>query len=516
MGKLNWVPKVCAIVVLWTATAAALSSQTPQVSSRVTTVTFTTLFSFDYTDGSDPVGELVQAANGNLYGTTLFGGPNECEGGGCGTIFNVTTSGTLTTLHSFNGTDGQFPESAMVQDTDGEFYGTTLGGGLYSLDCYNGQGCGTVFTISAGGTLVTLYEFCALRNCPDGAYPGTGLVKGIDGNFYGTTGGGGTRNVGTVFQITPSGTLTTLHRFDVTDGSNPNALVQGADGNFYGTTFYGGANHGGTVFEISPTGVLTSLYSFCSQIIKGICTDGAGPVAGLTLGSDGNFYGTTEFGGANGAGYGTVFSITPSGTLTSLYSFCHEIQREACTGGAYPQAALVLATDGNFYGTTTTRTTGNSGTGTIFTVTPGGTLTTLYDFSSQTACGKNCMAGGGVIQDTNGNFYGATEQGGNSSGPCGDGCGTIYSLSVGLGPFVETSPKAGKAGAKIGILGTNLTGASSVTFNGVSAELAVKSATLVVATVPSGAATGKIQAVTPNGTLSSNVPFIVLRKDHRE
>jgi len=232
-------------------------------------------------------------------------------------------------------------------------------------------------------------------------------------------------------------TFTTLHSFDITDGADPYAgLVQATDGNFYGTTIAGGAHGGGTVFKITPSGTLTTLHSFD-------VTDGFALVAGLVQATDGNFYGTTNRGGANASG--TVFKITPSGTLTTLHSFCSKI---GCTDGQYPEAALV--------------------------------------------------------QDTNGTFYGTTRGGGAHT------YGTVFSLSVGLWPFVETQPTSGKVGAAVKILGTNLTGATSVTFNGTSAVFKVVSSSEITATVPAGATTGKVKVVTLHGTLSSNVPFRVL------
>ena len=286
----------------------------------------TTLHSFDGTDGSLLIAGLVQAANGDFYGTTFEGGPSNTCRGGCGTIFKITPSGTLTTLHSFDSSDGSNPQGALVQATDGKFYGTTSGGG--------DNGFGTVFKITPSGRLTTLHSFDFYM---DGASPVAGLVQARDGKFYGTTYDGGANGYGTVFKITPSGTLTTLHTFDGTDGSLPYAgLVQATNGKFYGTTEEGGANGYGTVFTITPSGTLTTLHSFD-------ITDGATPVAALVQATNGNFYGTTYYGGTNG--YGTVFKITQSGTLTTLYSF-------DITDGAYPYAAVVQATNGKFYGTT--------------------------------------------------------------------------------------------------------------------------------------------------------------------
>jgi len=307
-------------------------------------------------------------------------------------------------------------------------------------------------------------------------------------------------------------TFTTLFSFDYTDGVNPvAALVQATNGDFYGTTSLGGAYADGTVFKITPSGALTTLYSFCAQ--SG-CTDGVQPDAGLVLAANGDFYGTTWAGGANSSASvagGTVFKITPSGTLTTLYSFC---SRSACSDGEYPYVGLVQATNGDFYGTTPS---GGANClypcgGTLFKITPGGTLTTLYSFCSQSGCTDGESPVAGLVQATDGDFYGTTAGGG--AGHCSEGsdpgCGTVFSLSVGLGPFVKTTPAFGKVGAVVKILGTNLTGATSVSFNGTAAGFTVVSPSLITTTVPVGATNGTIQVTTPGGTLASNLAFRVL------
>jgi len=334
MRKLNWFTEACVISLLWAATAAALPAQT-----------FTTLHNFDGTHGSLPFAGLVQGADGNLYGTTEFGGVY-----GEGTVFKITSDGTLATLYSFCSqggcADGAYPDAGLVQATDGDFYGTAYHGGANSA-C--NQGCGTVFKITPSGVLTTIYSFCSQSNCTDGTEPVAGLVQGADGNFFGTTAGGGgnsnphclftfSESCGTAFKITPSGKLTTLYRFcsqsNCLDGADPQAgLIQGTDGNLYGTTSLGGANAAkcsgigcGTIFKISPAGTLTILYSFCS---KNSCRDGEKSESALVQGADGNLYGTTDNGGISNSKYcpfiptcGTVFRISPSGMLTTLYRFC--------------------------------------------------------------------------------------------------------------------------------------------------------------------------------------------------
>jgi uncharacterized repeat protein (TIGR03803 family) len=445
--------------------------------------TFTSLHSFDGRDGASPFAGLVQATDGNLYGTTYTNGAFNA-----GTVFKITPTGSLTTLYSFcsqaSCADGSGPAAGLTQAANGNFYGTTLDGGAY--------GFGTVFAITPSGTLSTLHSFLG----SDGSNPSPLLIEASDGKLYGTTEAGGANEsceflgitgCGTIFTISAEGSLTTLYNFcsqsECADGGSPLAgLIQAADGAFYGTTPAGGANESGTVFKITSTGTLTVLHSFDFA-------DGDSPFDALVQGTDGNFYGTTRGGGASGDG--TIFKITPTGTLTTLHSFDG-------TDGVNPTAGLVQATDGNFYGTTYTGEASNSGT--IFKITPSGTLTTLQDL----VCTSGCFPYAGLLQDTNGNFYGTTTGGGANES------GVIFTLSVGLHPFIETRPTSGKIGATVKILGTDLTGTTSVTFNGTTAEFTVFSSSEIAATVPTGATTGKVQVVTPRGTLTSNVKFRVL------
>jgi uncharacterized repeat protein (TIGR03803 family) len=456
--------------------------------------TFKTVVSFNGADGENPYFmSLVQGLDGNFYGTTAGGGVNNNElctfsvSLKCGTVFKITPTGALSTLYSFcsrtNCTDGAIPYAGLVLVTDGNLYGTTIGGGTGTYTD------GTVFRITSGGTLTTLYSFCRESGCPDGRAPYASLVQGSNGSFYGTTVTGGEHDRGTVFAITPAGKLTTLHSFKQAEGySSFGRLIQASDGDFYGTARIGGDlscggpfGYGcGTVFKITPAGTLTVLHSFDG-------TDGANPNAGLVQATDGNFYGVTPGGGANNDG--TIFKITPSGTLTTLHSFDY-------TDGAGP-SQLVQATDGNFYGMTGGG--GANNDGTVFKMTPSGTLTTLHSFDLP----DGIRPYGGLVQATNGSFYGATFLGGTY------GDGTVFSLSVGLGPFVETLPTSGKVDTAVIILGNNLTGSTSVTFNGTAATFEVVSSTEIKTTVPSGATTGKVQVKTPHGTLTSNVNFKV-------
>jgi len=457
--------------------------------------TFDGLLSFDGVNGNQPSYEsLIQGTNGNFYGTTYLGGTNNG-----GTFFEITPTGEITTLYNFCSlsacTDGIYPYAGVVQASNGDFYGTTSNGGAY-----NG---GTVFQITAAGVLTTLYSFCSLPDCNDGEVPSAALVQAANGNFYGTTQDGGANGGGTIFEITPAGVLTTLYSFCETtncaDGENPVApLIQANNGNFYGTTYYGGGYRVGVAFELTKAGEFTTLRGF-NRIHTG-----ANPYAGLVQASNGNFYGVTSEGGAN-AGYadegGTFFEITSGSVITALYSFCAQAN---CTDGSLPSGGLVLGTDGNFYGTAQAGGTNNGGT--VFEMTPTGGISTLYNFCSLSNCSDGENPYSGLLQGTNGTFYGTAFAGGSN------GDGSFFSLSTGLGPFIQIRPIAGEVSLKVDILGTNLTGTTAVTFNGTSAAFTNVSKTEVTANVPANATSGPVVVTTPRGTLTSNISFRVIPK----
>ncbi len=469
MLKFEW-SKMCVVSIFLAASATASAGQT-----------FTTLVNFDLTNGSGPNSELVQGRDGNLYGTTGLGGSSSNCTNGCGTVFKVTPSGTLTTLHSFEGTDGSFPTGIVLGD-DGNFYGTTSNGGS-SSNC--SSGCGTVFKITPAGKLTMLYSFGGT----DGSGPYSALIQGADRNFYGTTAYGGSSTncstgCGTVFQIISSGTLTVLHSFDGNDGSGPNAgLVQGRTGIFYGTTFSGGTTSNGTAFEITAKGSFTTLHNFNG-------TDGSGIYSGLIQGSDGNFYGTSEVGG--GLNDGTAFDITLGGSVTTLHDFGSGADGSNPTG-------LVLGSDGNFYGTAQTG--GMYFFGMVFKMTPKGVVKTLHSFNSYDGTDPQCAP----IQATNGKFYGTTF----GEGP--GGYGTLFSISTGLSPFVALKTLSGKVGTRVTILGMGLTGSTAVDFNGVNATtFSIPQAGEIVATVPADGTTGYITVTTPGRILQSSKKFDVI------
>jgi uncharacterized repeat protein (TIGR03803 family) len=463
MTELSSWKKVSVVFALCCVTAIASPAQT-----------FTIVASFDGTDGAWPVASLIQGPDGNFYTTASE------EGGycfDCGTVVRVTPAGVITRAHAFDGADGLSPLAGLTLTVNGNGYGTTSQGGS------SGE-FGTVFKILPGGRFTTIYNFVN----GGGTMPHTALTAAADGSLYGTTLDGGKYSSGTVFKITPDGVLTTLHQFNGIEGGFPlGALIQAADGMFYGTASGEGAGtcHCGTVFRMSPSGTLTTVHIF-----QGSPNDGAYPEGGLVQGSDGNLYGTTSKGGTDGVG--TVFKIATDGTFTLLHSFSYN-------DGEYPMAGLIQATDGNFYGTTFEQ--GPDQGGTVFSISPNGVFTVVYPFNGPRDASQSLAA---LFQGTNGILYGTTTHGGTF------GAGTVYSLDVGLAPFVSFVISSGKVGQTVGILGQGFTDTTSVSFNGTPAVYKVVCDTYLTATVPPGATTGFVTVVTPSGTLTSNVPFRVL------
>jgi uncharacterized repeat protein (TIGR03803 family) len=353
-------------------------------------------------DGTGPQA-LIAGSDGYLYGTTLSGGGGCSQG--CGTIFRILPDGTdYTVVYAFNGdSDGAYPSAGLLETSDGTFYGTTMQGGNSAC---GGRGCGTVFRMDPDLTVSIVHVF---PGSDDGAEPAAGLIKGDDGNLYGTTfRGGGPECVyppqppgcGTVFRLTPDG-IEILHRFHGGEsGAHPlAALVRASDdGVFYGTTFGGGGSacaDCGTVFQIDGDGNFSVLYAFSGG------SDGRWPEAALIAAGDGRFYGTT-YGCALFCGDGTVFQISASGTVTGLHEFIES------TDGAHPAAALLEATDGHvvghLYGTTSG---GPLNRGTIFQIDPDGTFVRLYTFSGPNGAGPRA-----ALIGSTGTFYGTASYGG--------------------------------------------------------------------------------------------------------
>jgi len=347
--------------------------------------TETTLYSFTgKTDSQHPGAFLIQGGDGNLYGTAVGNLYPDY-----GAVYKLTLpTNTFTTLYKFTGAaDSATPINSLLYGSNGYLYGTTYGNLILGTD-------GTVYKISpSAGTLTTLFQFTGGAN---GSNPETNLIQDSAGDLYGSTSGAGS-GYGTLFELSPTNSITTLDSFTkYTGGNNNSSPIIGSDGNFYGVTYGGGTTGFGTVYKLSA-GVMTTLYTFQGA------GDGAEPAGPLVEGPDGNFYGVTGDDGAvtaaNG-GVGTIFKITPSGVLTTLHVF------NGTTDGTGPYP-LFLASDGNFYGVAFLG--GANSKGTIFEITPSGTFTVLYNFGS-TGDGTEPQAG--LLQASDGNFYGAAYDGG--------------------------------------------------------------------------------------------------------
>lgn len=337
-------------------------------------------------DGAYPTGNLLQDAMGNLYGAAAIGGPPLCYG----TIFKLDSTGKKTVMHCFTGSpDGSIPNGGLIQDTDGNLFGTTYEGGV-------ADNCGIVFKLGKNGKETVLYRFNRLDACS----PFAGLVRDARGNLYGTTYVGGVYNDGTVFKLDTTGALTVLHSFNwELDGDMPLAgLLMDAAGNLYGITEFL-AGYSGDVFKVSSTGVFTVLHAFTSPP-----EDGRYPAAGLFRDKAGNLYGTTQAGGSGGDN-GTVFEIDKDGVETLLFSF-------GGSDGEVPQAALIRDQKGNFYGTTFEGGPGHCGgyygCGTVFTLDTNGKERVLHDFDYT----DGSQPDGGLIWDRQGDLYGTATDGG--------------------------------------------------------------------------------------------------------
>jgi uncharacterized repeat protein (TIGR03803 family) len=476
-----------------------------------------------YSHGKNLYSELIQGADGNFYGTTINGGSGGCADGfgteGCGTIFRITPAGVQTVLFNFpydsvtnTAVDGIYPTGGLVQGRDGNFYGTASAGGNASFGG-NGciLGCGTIFKITPSGQFTLLHQFTGTGGVPaEGASPTGRMILGSDGKFYGTTNTGGAirygvGNMGTIFSITSNGGYATLHTFDTVDGldgANPyDGLVQGKDGNFYGTTYFGGTDGVGTIFRATKAGVVTVLHSFVQPTHLDF-PDGAYPLAALVQANDGNFYGATSVGGQSPGSYGAAFRITPQGAFTKLDDF------DPSTG-SYPEGGMIQASDGKLYGTTVNGGPSDCFCGSVYQLTLAGALTQLTSFEDATN-GRWPLSV--PLQAANGLLYVTTSRG--PSLTVHDGGGAVVQIDNGLSnpkpAIARFNPTSGKVGASVTISGTNFIGTTKVSFNGKVATFTIRSTNTITTAVPSGATTGPIKVTNSGGTATSTGIFTVL------
>jgi uncharacterized repeat protein (TIGR03803 family) len=445
-------------------------------------------------DGSRPKSTLVQGSDGFLYGSTA--GDLSADNGG--TLFKIAPDGTFVRLFTFltvglppqpppyTCLSGCQPEGSLTYGADGAFYGVTAVGGLYCD--------GTVFRITSDGSFTRLHDFNDGNASGCGAARG-GVVEGLDRKLYGTWNGGGTSLMGIVFRLEPNGSMTTLHNFSGSDGMQPNGdLTLASDGNIYGTTLNGGSCAPdlagcGTIFRISPTGVVSTVYSFDG-------TTGMHPGGGrLIQATDGNLYGTTQ---------STAFRMALDGTVTLVHSF-------TLSDGFIPTGTLVQRADGSFFGTTQAG--GGSNKGTIFRLTPAGNLTVLHDFVDPTGIRPyGTTVPGGLVQATDGHFYGMKVDGGTHN------LGYVFRLRLpraqdGALAVVEDTPTGGT------LIATDPNSAPltfSIVTNGFRGTVAITDTATGAFTYtpnPDANGTDSFTFQVNNGTVDSNVATITVTID---
>ncbi|RDC63661.1 choice-of-anchor tandem repeat GloVer-containing protein [Adhaeribacter pallidiroseus] len=392
---------------------------------------YSVIYNFTRNDGYRPYGDLLQAPDGNFYGMTHYGGTFDK-----GTIFKLTPTGTYTVLHHFNGTSrGGWPSGNLVLGNDGNFYGVTTSYGAYEL--------GTIFKITPSGTFTLLHSF----ERATGGTPIGSLVKHPDGNFYGVTSYGGDNYSGTIYRITSTGKYQVIHHygFDAVGNTPKRSLMLGKDGNLYGTTMNGGDWFNGTIYQVTPRGTVRALHAFspaeeggrASGLVQGAdgylygmneiggpqndgtiyrilpngknfkilvalpgTFGGVAPQGSLVQGPDGFFYGMTEWGGTYN--FGTIFRLCADGSYKILRSL------DDVNDGGHPVGDLLLGKDGNFYGLA--RHGGANGSGTYFRMTPKGNFTVLYSFQNDDT---GYSPWGSLVDGQDGYYYGMTNAGGH-------------------------------------------------------------------------------------------------------
>ncbi|BCU79296.1 choice-of-anchor tandem repeat GloVer-containing protein [Luteolibacter sp. LG18] len=393
--------------------------------------------------GYSPNGALVQDRSGNFLTTALHGGA-----AGLGTLVRLDLSGGITVLQDFRGeTNGASPRTGLVVGRDGNFYGITRSGGDADM--------GTFFRYSTRGAFASLADFHAY-----GLDRPSGLIRGMDGNFYGTTGGDLVADH--FFRAAPGGRITNLGDLSPVATGSTGELIEESRGSFLGTATYTAADgwQVGNVFRTTTGQTRSSVASFSVD-------GGYWPAAGLTRGADGNYYGTTLFGGDYDQG--TFYRMTPQGVITTLASF-------GSGTGSNPNVRLLLAADGNFYGTT------SSGFGTVFRVSPGGQITTLHAFSGTDGEDPD----GALLQATDGHLYGTTRAGGTTTAGLAAGGGEFY--RIWLGALAEADAATGITWNGATLHGTVDPGddATTVSFQyGIDPALK-RSTTVKLGTIPAG------------------------------
>ena len=438
--------------------------------------TVSTIYQFSSgTNPNLPAGVMAQGQDGNFYGITLSGGGPANQGA----IYNISPGGVLTSLHDMAQSDGTTC-SGLTLGTDGNFYGTCHNGGANDY--------GTLFKVTSAGDLTVLHNFAAQGSTNDGCEPLAPPIQATNGDFYGTTSFCGANNYGTVYRLTLAGAYTMLYSFQgpPNDTVLPLGLIEGTNGDLWGVG-NGWIISGGGVFKMTLAGKESLVYTF-EPNAEGAYVNGEGPYANLIQATNGDFYGTTEEGGS--ANEGTIFQITAAGKETVLYSFPNQ------TDGAYPSLPLTQAPNGLLFGAATDCAGGGCAQAGLFDITTKGAYKNVYLYPL--VCSNCGQPEAPLLLSTNGTFYSTTEQG-------GVGVGSFYSLTNGYSPFISlVSVRSGAEGAKVGILGQGFSSSSVVKFGGTAATTtALTGTTYILATVPAGALTGDVTVTTGSTVLST-------------
>jgi uncharacterized repeat protein (TIGR03803 family) len=441
--------------------------------------TVNTIYQFGSgTNPNYPFGVMAQGRDGNFYGVTL-------SGNGCcqGDIYKISSEGVITSLYSMAQSDGTTCKG-LTLGTDGNFYGTCQNGGTNNY--------GTLFKVTSAGVLTVLHNFAAQGSTSDGCIPYAPPIQASNGDFYGTTAFCGANNYGTVYKLTLAGAYTLLYSFQgpPNDTVLPFGLIEGTDGDLWGVG-NGWIISGGGVFKITLAGKESLVYTF-EPNADGAFLDGEGPSANLIQGSNGDFYGTTEEGGS--ANQGTIFQLTAGGQETVLYSFPNQ------TDGAYPTLPLTQGPNGLLFGAATDCAGGGCSQAGLFDITTKGVYKNVYLYPLVCSnCGQPFAP---LLLSTNGTFYSTTEQG-------GIGVGSFYSLSNNYKPFISlVNVTSGAEGAQVGILGQGFSAKSVVEFGGIKATtIKPAGSTYILATVPTGALTGDVTVTTGSTLLSTLASF---------
>jgi uncharacterized repeat protein (TIGR03803 family) len=377
--------------------------------------TFTILYSFTGgSDGGNPDAGVILDSDGNIYGTSAYGGDLTCQPGyGCGVVFKLNTVGRETVLHRFSGPDGELPRAPLVRDSKGNIYGTTYFGG--SANC--SYPCGIVFKIGTAGEETVLYSF---TGGSDGCNPSQGLIRDKAGNLYGTTSSCGSSGYGTIFKVDNAGKFTLLHSFAgyPSDGGQPLSghLTMDKSGNIYGVTSLGGSidcqqdGYGcGMLYKLTKNRKLTVLYSFA-----GGATDGCNPLGSVVQDKAGNFYGTTSDCGSNN--YGTIWKANMTGKEIIIHNFAG-----GSSDGCTPYDGVTRDSRGNLYGVATYC--GANSDGALYRLSASGKFRLLHSFGGT----DGAPPVGELWRTSNGTLFGSTWLGGTGNCFVESGCGTVWS-----------------------------------------------------------------------------------------